>query len=96
MTLWELGSHLRSNYYFSPHIFEYAINTKDSVRSIFFQSVFANSIKKNLSSEVRTKVSQPVGPGSNLCRARYFSMISLTFVTVSNCSHGTLGRTAGF
>ena len=39
--------------------------------------------------------SEPVGPGSSLCRAIYF-YVSLTFVRNSNGSRGTVGRTTGF
>ena len=44
---------------------------------------------------VGQQVSEAVGPGSSLCRVIYFST-SLTFVRISNCSHGTLGRRTGF
>ena len=34
--------------------------------------------------------SEAIGPGSSLCRVRYF------YDFTDNCSHGTMGRTTGF
>ena len=62
-----------------------------------FQSNIANSFysKINVSSGVGTKVYQAVGPGSNLCRARFFKT-SMKFVRISKCSNGKEGKTTGF
>ena len=38
---------------------------------------------------------EAVGPGSNLCSVKYFQ-ISLTFVGICNCPHGTVVRTKAF
>ena len=44
--------------------------------------------------ELGQQGSQAVGPGSSLCRAKYF--YNLAFVRNFNGSHGTVGRTTGF
>ena len=77
----------KENYSFSRVVF------------LFFQSKIANSFysKINDSSGVRTKVSRALGPGSSLCRAKYFyDFTDICQIFHSNGSHGTVGRTTGF